>query len=587
MAHDDGVPAASDALARAHLAKEPNASIPVGAEMGDGASDAAFEDVLISDPSLPGGTDAPHVAKGPDLSTTAGKLEDLRQRVQEVADGSQIAIEKQHKRGKKTARERIDLLLDEGTFIEMDKYSRHRSTQFGQEKNRPYGDGVVTGYGTVDGRQVAVFSQDFTVFGGSLGEVFGEKICKVMDFAMRVGCPVIGINDSGGARIQEGVVSLGLYGEIFRRNVHASGVIPQISLIMGPCAGGAVYSPALTDFTVMVDQTSHMFITGPDVIKTVTGEDVPFEELGGARTHNTKSGVAHYMGTDEDDAIEYVKHLLDFLPSNNLDSPPVYDPADDLEVTEDDLWLDTCVPDSANVPYDMHEIIAHLVDDADFLEVQPLFAPNMITGFARVDGHSVGIVANNPMQFAGCLDIDASEKAARFVRTCDAFNVPVLTLVDVPGFLPGTSQEWEGIIRRGAKLIFAYAEATVPKVTVITRKAYGGAYDVMGSKHLGADINLAWPTGEIAVMGASGAINILYRKEIKEAEAAGRLAERRAELTTEYNTALANPYIAAERGYVDAVISPSNTRLHIVRALRALRHKREQLPPKKHGNIPL
>ncbi len=345
------------------------------------------------------------------------------------------------------------MLLDEGTFIEMDKYARHRSNQFGQEANRPYGDGVVTGYGTVDGRQVAVFAQDFTVFGGSLGEVFGEKIVKVMDFAMKIGCPVVGLNDSGGARIQEGVVSLGLYGEIFMRNVRASGVIPQISLVMGPCAGGAVYSPAITDFTVMVDQTSHMFITGPDVIKTVTGEDVGFEELGGAKTHNTRSGVAHYMGTDEQDAVDYVKALLSYLPSNNLENPPSYDEGEaDLSVTDDDRWLDTCIPDSPNVPYDMHAVIEHVVDDGEFLEVQPLFAPNILTGFARIDGMSVGIVANQPLQLAGCLDIDASEKAARFVRTCDCFNVPVLTLVDVPGFLPGTSQEWDGIIRRGAKL---------------------------------------------------------------------------------------------------------------------------------------
>lgn len=427
-----------------------------------------------------------------DLSTTEGKLKDLKRRVYEVAHaGSVSAVEKQHARGKKTARERIEMLLDEGTFVELDKYARHRSSAFGQEKNRPYGDGVVTGYGEVDGRTVAVFAQDFTVFGGSLGEVFGEKIVKVMDFAMKTGCPVIGLNDSGGARIQEGVVSLGMYGEIFRRNVHASGVIPQISLIMGPCAGGAVYSPAITDFTVMVDQTSHMFITGPDVIKTVTGEDVAFEDLGGARTHNTKSGVAHYMGHDEEDAIEYVKALLSYLPSNNMEDPPAYEGlGDDLSPTEDDLWLDTAIPDSPNVPYDMHQIIQHVVDDGEFLEVQPLFAPNILTGFARVDGQAVGIVANQPTQLAGCLDIDASEKAARFVRTCDCFNVPVLTFVDVPGFLPGTDQEWDGIIRRGAKLIYAYAEATVPKVTVITRKAYGGAYDVMGSKHLGADSTL-------------------------------------------------------------------------------------------------
>lgn len=554
--------------------------------------DAATTDL----PSIEEGTDlsSPDFS-GPDLSTTAGKLADLKRRVAEVAHaGSERAVEKQHARGKKTARERVELLLDEGTFIEMDKYARHRSTAFGQEKNRPYGDGVVTGYGQVDGRQVAVFAQDFTVFGGSLGQVFGEKIVKVMDFAMKIGCPVIGLNDSGGARIQEGVVSLGLYGEIFRRNVHASGVIPQISLIMGPCAGGAVYSPAITDFTVMVDQTSHMFITGPDVIKTVTGEDVGMEELGGARTHNTTSGVAHHMGTDEQDAVDYVKALLSYLPSNNLEEPPTLEGAGEgsLETTDDDLWLDTCIPDSPNQPYDMHEIIGHLVDDADgapdFLEVQPMFAPNIITGFARVDGMPVGIVANQPMQFAGCLDIDASEKAARFVRTCDAFNVPVLTLVDVPGFLPGTDQEWDGIIRRGAKLIYAYAEATVPLVTVITRKAYGGAYDVMGSKHLGADINLAWPTAQIAVMGAQGAVNILYRKEIAAAEAEGRDVDQvRQQFVRDYEEHLANPYIAAERGYVDTVITPSNTRRNVTRALRALRTKRETLPPKKHGNIPL
>lgn len=524
-----------------------------------------------------------------DLHTTKGKLADLKRRVAEVANaGSARAVEKQHAKGKMTARERIALLLDEGTFIEMDKYARHRSNAFGQENHRPYGDGVVTGYGQVDGRTVAVFAQDFTVFGGSLGEVFGEKIVKVMDFAMKIGCPVVGLNDSGGARIQEGVVSLGLYGEIFLRNVRASGVIPQISLIMGPCAGGAVYSPAITDFTVMVDQTSHMFITGPDVIKTVTGEEVGFEELGGARTHNTKSGNAHYLGTDETDAIEYVKALLSYLPSNNLDEPPGYEIENDLTVTDLDLELDTIIPDSANQPYDMKTIIEHLVDDGEFLEVQALFAPNILIGYARIDGRSVGIVANQPMQFAGTLDIDASEKAARFVRTCDAFNVPILTLVDVPGFLPGTSQEWNGIIRRGAKLIYAYAEATVPKVTVITRKAYGGAYDVMGSKHLGADINLAWPTGQIAVMGAQGAVNILYRKELGAAQAAGEdVTALRAQFVTDYEDTLANPYVAAERGYIDTVISPSNTRMNVTRALRALRNKRESLPPKKHGNIPL
>src|SRR4051794_27263064 len=492
-----------------------------------------------SDTQSIGGTDVP---KDIDTSTTAGKLADLRRRVSEVASaGSARAVEKQHARGKKTARERLEMLLDEGSFIEMDKYARHRSVAFGGDRNRPYGDGVVTGYGTVDGRTVAVFAQDFTVFGGSLGEVFGEKIVKIMDFAMKVGCPVVGLNDSGGARIQEGVVSLGLYGEIFRRNVHASGVIPQISLVMGPCAGGAVYSPAVTDFTVMVDQTSHMFITGPDVIKTVTGEDVGFEELGGARTHNTKSGVAHYMGTDEDDAVEYVKALLSYLPSNNMEDPPVFGDELDLEVTDDDRFLDTIIPDSPNVPYDMHHVIEKVLDDNEFLEVQPLFAPNIIVGFGRVEGRSVGVVANNPMQFAGTLDIDASEKAARFVRTCDAFNVPILTLVDVPGFLPGTHQEWDGIIRRGAKLIYAYSEATVPLVTVITRKAYGGAYDVMGSKHLGADVNLAWPTAQIAVMGAQGAVNILHRKELAEAAERGDAEDTRAKLIEQYEDALLNP----------------------------------------------
>ena len=538
-----------------------------------------------------------HEAGGPpaqegdriDVRTTAGKLADLRRRVEEVAHaGSQRAVDKQHARGKKTARERIELLLDEGSFIEMDKYARHRSTAFGQDENRPYGDGVVTGYGTVDGRQVVVFAQDFTVFGGSLGEVFGEKIVKVMDLALKIGCPVIGLNDSGGARIQEGVASLGLYGEIFRRNVHASGVVPQISVVMGPCAGGAVYSPAITDFTVMVDQTSHMFITGPDVIKTVTGEDVGMEDLGGARTHSTRSGVAHHMGSDEEEALEYVKALLSYLPSNNLEEPPAFDGGGDLAKTPDDEWLDTCVPDPPGVPYDMRQVIEHVVDDGDFLEVHALFAPNIICGFARVDGTSVGVVANQPMQLAGCLDIDASEKAARFVRTCDAFNVPVLTFVDVPGFLPGTDQEWDGIIRRGAKLIYAYAEATVPLVTVITRKAYGGAYDVMGSKHLGADINLAWPTAQIAVMGAQGAVNILYRKQIQAAADAGEDVESvRQEFVTRYEDTLANPYAAAERGYVDTVITPSNTRMNVTRALRALRTKRETLPPKKHGNIPL
>jgi propionyl-CoA carboxylase beta chain len=521
---------------------------------------------------------------GIDIHTTAGKIADLEERRIDAANRRSEAVDKQHARGKLTAMERIERLLDEGSFQQIDGLARHRSHNFGMEKSRPYGDGVITGYGTIDGRQVCVFAQDFTVFGGSLGEVFGEKICKVMDLALKTGVPMIGINDSGGARIQEGVVSLGLYGEIFKRNAHASGVIPQISLILGPCAGGAVYSPALTDFIVMVDKTSHMFITGPEVIKTVTGEEVAFEDLGGARTHNTKSGVAHYMASDEDDALEYVKNLLSFLPSNNMDEVPYLDVEADLEISAEDLLLDTIIPDSPNQPYDMHKVIETIVDDGEFLETQAMFAPNIICGYGRVEGRPVGIVASQPMQFAGTLDIDASEKAARFVRTCDSFNVPVITLVDVPGFLPGADQEWQGIIRRGAKLLYAYAEATVPLVTIITRKAYGGAYDVMGSKHLGADINLAWPSAQIAVMGAQGAVNVLYRKELAEAKDP---EVERAKLLQEYDDKFANPYIAAERGYIDRVIVPSETRVMVIRALRSLRGKRQILPPKKHGNIPL
>ncbi|HEY7263207.1 MAG TPA: acyl-CoA carboxylase subunit beta [Trebonia sp.] len=521
----------------------------------------------------------------PDPHTTAGKLADLeRRRYEAVHAGSQSAVEKQHARGKLTARERIDLLLDPGSFTEFDELARHRAHDFGMEANRPYGDGVVTGTGTVDGRPVAVFSQDFTVFGGSLGEVFGAKIVKVMDHAMKTGCPIIGINDSGGARIQEGVVALGLYAEIFFRNTRASGVIPQISLVMGPAAGGAVYSPAITDFTLMVQGTSHMFITGPDVTKTVTGEDVTHEELGGARTHATKSGVAHYQAEDEEDCIAFARDLLSYLPSNNLDELPVIPVTPDYEISPADEDLDTLIPDSPNQPYDIHRVIETVVDSGSFLEIHAAFAPNIVVGFGRVAGAPVGVVANQPMHFAGCLDIDASEKAARFVRTCDAFSVPILTFVDVPGFLPGTGQEWNGIIRRGAKLLYAYAEATVPKVTVITRKAYGGAYDVMGSKHLGGDINLAWPTAQIAVMGALGAVNILYRRELAAATDPEQL---RAEKITEYEDTLDNPYIAAERGYLDAVIRPAETRAAVTRALRSLRTKRETLPPKKHGNIPL
>ncbi len=520
-----------------------------------------------------------------DLHTTAGKLADLeRRRYEAVHAGSAAAIEKQHAKGKLTARERIDLLLDPGSFSELDELARHRAHDFGIEANRPYGDGVVTGTGTVDGRPVAVYSHDFTVFGGSLGEVYGEKIVKVMDHAMKTGIPVVGINDGGGARIQEGVVALGLFAEIFFRNVRSSGVIPQISLIMGPAAGGAVYSPAITDFTIMVEGTSHMFITGPDVIKTVTGEDVTFEELGGARSHATRSGVAHYAASSEQDAIDYARQLLSYLPSNNLDDPPLLPATPDYEVSADDEALDAIIPDSPNQPYDMHTVIETVLDEGEFTEVSEGFARNIVVGFGRVAGAPVGVVANQPLHLAGCLDIDASEKAARFVRTCDAFSIPVLTFVDVPGFLPGTGQEWAGIIRRGAKLLYAYAEATVPKVTVITRKAYGGAYDVMGSKHLGGDVNLAWPTAQIAVMGAQGAVNILHRRALA---AADKPEELRAQRTQEYEDTLANPYVAAERGYVDAVIRPAETRAAVTRALISLRTKRETIPPKKHGNIPL
>ena len=525
------------------------------------------------------------IVEKPELHTTAGKLADfIERRDTALVEMAARAHEKQSARGRQSARDRIDQLLDEGSFVELDALARHRATDFGLDANRPLGDGVITGYGTIDGRQVCVFSQDFSVFGGSLGQVYGEKITKVMDLAIKSGCPIIGINEGSGARIQEGVVSLGLYGEIFKRNVHASGVIPQISLIMGANAGGHVYSPAVTDFVIMVDKTSNMFITGPDIIKTVTGEEVSMEDLGGARTHNTKSGNAHYMGADEEDAIEYTKALISFLPQNNMEEAPVYAEDADLERTDTDYALDTLIPDSANQPYDIKTVIESVLDDGDFLEVMPLFAPNLVIGYGRVEGRSVGIVANQPMQLAGCLDIDASEKAARFVRTCDAFNIPVLTFVDVPGFLPGTDQEWNGIIRRGAKLIYAYAEATVPLITVITRKAYGGAYDVMGSKHLGADLNIAWPSAQIAVVGASGAVGILYRKELAASDDPDAL---RAQLMTEYEDTLCNPYLAAERGYVDAVIEPSQTRAEIVKGLRLLRTKRETLPPKKHGNIPL
>ncbi|MBM7848066.1 acyl-CoA carboxylase subunit beta [Arthrobacter roseus] len=524
-----------------------------------------------------------------DLSTTAGRIADFRRREAESLQPSgAAAIEKQHSRGRNTARERIDMLADPGSFVEFDALAVHRSTSFGMERKKPLGDGVVSGYATVDGRLIAVYAQDFSVYGGSLSKVNGEKIVKVQEFALRNGCPVVGINDGGGARIQEGVASLAMFADIFRNNVHASGVVPQISLIMGPCAGGAAYSPALTDYVVMVDKSSHMFITGPDVIKTVTGEDVDMETLGGARQHSTTTGTSTYLASDERDAIEFVRELLDFLPSNNLAEAPPAEFDEELEITDEDRALDTLIPDSANQPYDMHKVIENIADDGHFLEMHALYAPNVVVGYARVEGHTVGIVANQPMQFAGTLDISASEKAARFVRHCDAFNIPLLTLVDVPGFLPGKDQEFNGIIRRGAKLLFAYAEATVPKLTVITRKAYGGAYIVMGSKKLGADINLAWPTAQIGVMGAQGAVNILYRRDLVAAAENGEdVEQKRAELVRHYEDELLNPYQAAELGYIDAVIAPSDTRLQIVRGLRALREKRASLPVKKHGNIPL
>ncbi|MCZ7588536.1 MAG: acyl-CoA carboxylase subunit beta [Gaiella sp.] len=515
--------------------------------------------------------------------TTEEKLAWLRELGEAAAHaGSEKAIARQHERGKLLARERIELLLDAGSFVELDRFVRHRETEFGMREKRPWGDAVVTGYGTVFGRPVCVFSQDFTVFGGSLSEVFAEKVCKVMDMAVRVGCPVVGINDSGGARIQEGVVSLAGYAEIFWRNVQASGVVPQVSLVMGPCAGGAVYSPAITDFVLMTEGSSYMFITGPDVVKTVTGEDVSFEELGGAAAHATKSGVAHLVAPDEQACIDDARYLLTFLPQNNLETAPYAAPTDpaDRESPE----LDTLIPDSPHKPYDMKRVIETVVDEGAFLEIQPRHAENIVCGFARLGGHAVGVVGNQPSALAGVLDIDASVKAARFVRTCDAFNVPLLTFVDVPGFLPGTAQEWGGIIRHGAKLLYAYAEATVPKLTVVTRKAYGGAYDVMSSKHIRADVNVAWPTAEVAVMGPDGAVNIVFRHELEETDDP---KARRAELIADYKERFANPYSAAERGYVDDVIEPRRTRPYLVRALEATLTKREPGPKRKHGNIPL
>lgn len=510
------------------------------------------------------------------------KLRKLREKAKRGGGDEQIA--KQHEKGKMTARERVELLLDPGSFHEMDMFVAHQCSQFGMEKKKIMGDGVVTGYGTIEGRLVYVFSQDFTVFGGSLGEAFANKICKIMDLAMKAGAPVIGINDSGGARIQEGVVSLGGYAEIFFRNVMASGVIPQISIIMGPCAGGAVYSPAMTDFIFMSKHTSYMFITGPDVIKTVTGEEVTFEELGGAMAHNQKSGVAHFAAEDEEDTLSQVRRLLGYIPANNLEDPPGVSPADD--VYREDAELVKIIPDDPNKPYDMKKVILSVVDNGDFMEVHEYWAQNILCGFARLNGHSVGIVANQPSVLAGCLDINASTKGGRFVRFCDAFNIPLITFVDVPGFLPGTAQEYGGIIRSGAKLLYAYCEANVPKLTVITRKAYGGAYDVMCSKHVRADINFAWPSAEIAVMGPEGAVNIIFRKEIAEAKP-GEVAAVRDKLVREYREKFANPYFAAERGYIDDVIEPQQTRPRLISALESLLTKRETRPAKKHGNIPL
>ena len=511
------------------------------------------------------------------------KIEQLhRLREQSQQGGGPARVKRQREKGKMTARERIDLLLDKGSFREIDAFVVHRETNFGMDKQKHLGDSVVTGWGTIDGRLVYVFSQDFTVFGGSLSQVHAQKVCKIMDMAMKNGAPVIGINDSGGARIQEGVDSLGGYADIFLRNTMASGAIPQISAIMGPCAGGAVYSPALTDFIFMVKDTSHMFITGPDVVKTVTGEEVTFEELGGAMTHNSKSGVAHMAANSEADCLYLIRELFSYLPSNNMEDPPFKATRDDALRTE--ASLDTLVPDNPNKPYDIKDVIHLIVDDGEFFEIHEHYAQNIVVGFARLGGYSVGIIANQPMVLAGVLDINASEKAARFVRVFDCFNIPLIVFEDVPGFLPGLDQEHGGIIRHGAKLLYAFCEATVPKLTVVTRKAYGGAYCVMNSKHIRADLNLAWPTAEIAVMGPEGAVNIIFRRQLAEAEDP---EQRRAELVEEYRERFANPYTAAQRGYIDDVIEPRETRPRLINALYMLQNKRDNNPPKKHGNIPL
>ena len=526
------------------------------------------------------GQSAPTLPAGATVSDRIEQLRELKARA--TQGGGPQAIERQHARGKLSARERLELLLDPGSFVETDTLARHRLGTFGLDKARPYTDGVVTGWGTIDGRKVFVFSQDFTIFGGSLGEVMAEKVCKIMDLAASVGAPLIGINDSGGARIQEGAASLAGYGYIFDRNVRYSGVVPQISVIMGPCAGGAVYSPAITDFVFMVKGTSHMFITGPDVIKAVTGEDVTFEELGGANTHASRSGIASVIADDEADCLAQVRYLLSFLPSNNLEDPPAFAPRDDP--LRKDQSLNSIVPDSPRAPYDIKDVIGRIVDEGQFFEVFPIWAGNIVIGFARLDGRAVGIVANQPKVLAGTLDYDSSEKAARFIRFCDAFNIPLICFEDVPGFLPGTAQEYGGIIRRGAKLLYAWAEATVPRVTVITRKAYGGAYVVMNSKHLRADVSFAWPSAEIAVMGSEGAVNVIFRREI---QSASDPQAKRKELIARYEEQFSNPYIAAERGFVDDVIEPAETRPKLIAALRMLRTKREQVPPRKHGNIPL
>ena len=511
------------------------------------------------------------------------KIEDLRSRkAKGRLGGGEERITTQHKRGRLTARERMDLLLDKGSFREIDAFAVHRTNDFGLDRQKILGDSVVTGWGTIEGRLVYVFSQDFTVFGGSLGEVHAEKICKLLDMALKNGAPVIGLNDSGGARIQEGVVSLGGYADIFLRNTLASGVIPQLSAIMGPCAGGAVYSPALTDFIFMVRNSSYMFVTGPEVVKAVTHEEVSFEDLGGASVHSETSGVCHVATDSEADTLYLIRKLLTYLPQNNMEDPPFVPPTDDpLRMSE---ALDSLIPDDPSEPYDIKDVINLIVDDGNFFEIHENYAQNIVVGFSRLGGHSIGIIANQPAVLAGVLDINSSDKAARFVRFCDSFNIPILTFVDVPGFLPGTGQEHGGIIRHGAKLLFAYCEATVPKLTVVTRKAYGGAYDVMSSKHIRGDVNLAWPTAEIAVMGPEGAVNIIFRKELAEAE---DVEKRRAELVAEYREKFANPYIAASRGFIDDVIEPRETRPRLVNALEMVANKRDANPAKKHGNIPL